>query len=94
MIEDTLTILGYSPEDDAWETDGRRTYSSSDNATKAYLTTITGIFGRQGWDRQPKKDACMRFRHSNGEVLEIEPGGAGVSGHYLHYMKAEAANEH
>jgi hypothetical protein len=25
-IEDTLTILGYESEDDAWDTDGRRTY--------------------------------------------------------------------
>jgi len=48
MLEDTLTILGYRPEDDSWDTDGRRTYAHDDDATRAFLITLRGILGRQG----------------------------------------------
>lgn len=88
MLADTLTILGYVPEDDAWDTDGRRTYSHEDDATRAYMTTLTGILGRQGWDRD--KGHLRMFRHAaTGDVIELEPGGPGVTGHFLHHMKAE-----
>jgi hypothetical protein len=87
VLEDSLTVLGYRPEDDAWETDGRRTYSHDENATRAYLTTLRGILARQGWHRDTH--ALRTFRHEASEqVLEIEPGGADCSGHYLHHMKA------
>lgn len=88
MLSDTLVILGYRPEDDAWETDGRRTYSHDDNATRAYLITLRGILGRQGFDRDP---AALRTFRRDGELIEIEPGGADTNGHYLHHMKAELA---
>lgn len=87
MIEDTLMILGYRPEDDSWEADGRRTYSHDDNATRAFLTTLRGILARQGWQRSA--DALRTFHHEvTGQVIEIEPGGADCTGHYLHHMKA------
>lgn len=87
MLEDTLTILGYRPEDDAWESDGRRTYVHDDDATRDYLTTLRSILARQGWDRD--EHALRTFRHAlTGQVVEIEPGGAETSGHYLHHMKA------
>lgn len=87
MLEDTLTILGYRPEDDAWDTDGRRTYLHEDDATRAYLTTLRGILARQGWHRDPH--SLRTFRHEASEqIIEIEPGGADCSGHYLHHMKA------
>lgn len=87
MLDDTLTILGYRPEDDSWDTDGRRTYSHDDDATRAYLTTLRGILARQGFLRC--KHALRTFRHERThQVIEIEPGGADCSGHYLHHMKA------
>jgi hypothetical protein len=87
MFEDTLMILGYRPEDDSWETDGRRTYSHDDDATRAFLTTLCGILARQGWQCSPHE--LRTFRHQmTGQVIEIEPGGADCTGHYLHRMKA------
>jgi hypothetical protein len=85
MLDDTLYILGYRPEDDSWEADGRRTYTHDDGATRAYLTTLRGILGRQGFDRDPK--ALRTFRRGD-EIIEIEPGGADTNGHFLHHIKA------
>lgn len=82
-----MTILGYRPEDDSWETEGRRTYAHDDSATRAYLTTLREILTHQGWHRD--EHALRTFRHeTSGQVIEIEPGGADCSGHYLHLMKA------
>lgn len=86
MLTDTLTLLGYRPEDDSWATDGRCTYSHDDAATRAYLITLRGILARQGWHRDAH--ALRTYRHANGETIEIEPGGADCSGHYLHHLKA------
>lgn len=87
MLTDTLLIFGYRPEDDAWETDGRRTYIHDDGATRAYLTTLRGVLARQGWHRDTH--ALRTFRHeSSDQVIEIEPGGSDTDGHYLHLMKA------
>ena len=88
MLEDTLTILGYRPEDDSWDTDGRRTYAHDDDATRAFLITLRGILGRQGFERVPV--ALRTFRRGD-EIIEIEPGGADLNGHYLHHMKAAIA---
>ncbi len=86
MLEDTLVILGYKPEDDSWNTDGRRTYINDDNATRAYLVTLTNILGRQGWYKN--QYVLRTYNHANGETIEIEPGGADCSGHYLHHLRA------
>jgi hypothetical protein len=89
-LETTFILLGYRPEDDSWETDGRRTYSNCDDATRAYLTTLRNILARQGWHRD--EHALRTFRHEASEqIIEIEPGGADCSGHYLHHMKAAVA---
>jgi hypothetical protein len=88
MLDDVLIILGYRPEDDSWDADGRRTYVHDDDATRAYLTTLRGILGRHGWQRDPV--ALRTFRRGH-EIIEIEPGGADCCGHYLHHMKATVA---
>ncbi len=88
MLDSVLYALGYRPEDDSWDTDGRRTYIHEDDATRAYLITLRGILGRQGFDRDP--NALRTFRR-DGEIIEIEPGGDGCQGHYLHHMKAAIA---
>jgi hypothetical protein len=82
--------LGYRPEDDAWELDGRRTYSHEDDATRDYLSALRGRLGGHGWHRDTH--ALRTFRHeATGEVIEIEPAGSDCSGHYLHHMKAAVA---
>jgi hypothetical protein len=51
------------------------------------LTTLRGILARHGWHRDTH--ALRTFRHeASSEIIEIEPGGADCSGHYLHHMKA------
>lgn len=87
MLDETLLILGYRPEDDSWETDGRITYIHDDDATKAWKRSVSSILGRQGWYRD-KHDPNL-FRHETGKLIEIESGGEDCSGHYLHVMKAE-----
>jgi hypothetical protein len=90
VFEDTLLIFGYRPEDDSWDTDGRRTYIHDDNVTRSFLVTLRGILARQGW--KCKALTLLEFRHEQtGQILEIEPGGPDCTGHYLHHMKPEVA---
>lgn len=93
MLEDVLVLLDYRPEDDSWETDGRRTYVSDNNATQAQLNRIRCGLQSIGWEIV--KNRLRTFRDPKScEIIEIEPGGKGCSGHFLHLMKAEVANEH
>jgi hypothetical protein len=39
-----------------------------------------------GWSSDRSK--LRSFRNPAGEEIEIEPGGADTSGHFLHHMKA------
>lgn len=87
MLADTLYILGYRPEDDAWETDGRQTYIHDDNATRAWMISITRILCRQGWIKD-HRDINL-FRDEFGRIIQIEPCDLDCTGHYLHVMKAE-----
>ena len=87
MLDETLLVLGYRPEDDSWDTDGRRTYIHDDDASRAWLTSLTAILGRQGWRRRPTN--LRTYVNTDGQIIEIEPGGADCTGHYLHHMKAE-----
>lgn len=94
---DTLTVLGYRPEDDSWETDGCRTFIHDDDATQPFVKFVGDILQRQGWQwrrfrglHSPFSNiVCLRsFAHPSGQIIEIEPGGADCQGHYLHHMKA------
>jgi hypothetical protein len=86
MLADTLCILGYRPEDDSWDTDGRRTYIHDDDATRAWITSMGKVLGRQGWERDTTQ---LRMWRREDQMIEIEPAGGDCTGHYLHHMKAE-----
>lgn len=89
-LDDTLFLFGYKPEDNSWDTDGRCTYIHNESADKSLVNTLAGALYRRGWDKHPTK--LRTFEHCNThEIIEIEPGGADASGHYLHIMKAEVA---
>lgn len=93
MLEQILMLLKYHPKDDSWDTDGRRTYSSDVNATQARLNRLGRALQSIGWE--PMKNRLRMFRDTKScEIIEIEPGGDDCTGHYLHLMKAEVANEH
>ena len=90
MLSDALYILGYSPEDDSWDTDGRRTYSHEENPNADYVRFLRPILGRCGYDLDKRE--LRRFRHfASREVIELEPVGE-CDGHYLHHFKAEVAD--
>jgi len=87
-LSEVLEVFGYVPEDDAWDTDGRRTYLNEDPATRAHLRLLGAALSRCGWDLD--KTRLRTFRHfATADMIEIEPGGSEVDGHLLHHMKAE-----
>jgi hypothetical protein len=96
MLEEMLALLGYKPEDDSWDTDGRRTYVNDDDLTHAFFTQLMNGLLHEGWQRagangvfaDGKSSNLWIFRKDN-EIIEMEPGGADATGHYLHLMKAE-----
>lgn len=90
MLENILPHFCYDLEDDAWSTNGRRTYSNGDNATKEFLRVLGNALGREGWKRHPNKLRTFINENTN-EIIEIEPGGSGATGHLLHHMSAEYA---
>lgn len=93
MLEQMLGLLEYRPEDDSWDTDGRRTYSNDSNVTQARLNAVRRALESMGWE--VVKNRLRTFRDPKScEIIEIEPGGDDCTGHYLHLMKAETANEH
>lgn len=86
-FDDVLEVFGYIPEDDSWETDGRRTYINHDSASRGFIRVLIAALARHGW--KPDKARLRTLVHSDGNIIEIEPGGPDTSGHYLHHMKAE-----
>jgi hypothetical protein len=86
-LADALHLLGYRPEDDSWDTDGRITYSHDEDATKGALKIVVGALARLGWQKHETRLRTLRHWKS-GDIIELEPGGADCTGHYLHYMKA------
>lgn len=86
-LGNTIHALGYRPEDDSWETDGRRTYIHDDDADRSQIAAVkSALLQLGGWYRDTSE--LRLFRHESGEVIELEPGGADCSGHYLHHMRA------
>lgn len=85
-VEDTLYDLGYRLVDDAWNTHGRLTYVHNDDASRPHLAVLRQSLGSLGWSADRSK--LRSFRNPAGEEIEIEPGGADTTGHFLHHMKA------
>ena len=92
MLDDLLMHFGYDPEDDSWETEGRRTYSNELDATKSFMNIFAIGLGRYGWKRDSKQ--LRRFNNEyNGQIIELEPGGSGITGHLLHHLKEEHVDD-
>jgi len=87
-VHDLLVSKGYRLTEDAWQTDGRRTYLHDDNADRSFFREISRILRGVGW--LPDNTVLRTFRNSGtGELIEIEPGGADTSGHFLHHLKSD-----
>lgn len=83
---DILVQQGDRLIEDEWEKEGRRTYLNDENADRAFLTALERSLRASGW-RLDRAKLRSFLRPEGGEVVEIEPGGAETSGHFLHHMK-------
>ncbi|MBR0925724.1 hypothetical protein JQ561_03825 [Bradyrhizobium diazoefficiens] len=85
-IAHVLEELGYRLEEDAWESQGRRTYSNSEDADRDLLKDLETTLAEYGWQKHPTiLRASMNVKL--GESLEIEIGGPHTTGHLLHHLK-------
>jgi hypothetical protein len=83
-IHDVLVAKGYKLVDDAWTEFGRRTYIHEDDARRAHIRDLTAALRARGWETDTKR---LRAFRRPGELIEVEPGGADTSGHFLHQMR-------
>jgi hypothetical protein len=84
---DILVRQGYKLVEDDWDMRGRRTYLSDENADRAFLAVLESDLRCSGWTLDRAKLRAF-LRPESREVIEIEPGGAETSGHFLHHMRA------
>lgn len=76
---------GYKLAEDAWDEHGRLTFVHDDDADRPHLNRLAATLRSAGWENS--KTELRTFRHpTSGEIVEVEPGGADTSGHFLHYM--------
>jgi hypothetical protein len=86
LTHDLLIQQGYKLIDDAWSSHERRTYDHNDEATRELIGGLVKILRSAGWEGDLHK--LRAFRHPlSGEIIELEPGGSGTMGHFLHHMK-------
>ena len=84
---DSILALGYKLIDDAWAKKSRRTYIHDDDASGFQIKKLLNMLAKDGWEMDT--DRLRTLRHPlSGDVIELEPGGADTTGHFLHHMKA------
>jgi hypothetical protein len=82
---DLLLSLGYKLVEDAWMSNGRYTYVHDEDASRTYVLKIARILKEKGWTLDPR--SLRAFRHPvTQHMMELEPGGSGATGHFLHHM--------
>ena len=87
-MDAVLRHLGYRLVEDSWAVEGRKTYARDEDADREFLTDIERTLAEYGWDEHEARLRCFSNPHT-GELIEIEPGGADTSGHFLHRIKSE-----
>ncbi|MGX4802073.1 hypothetical protein [Bradyrhizobium guangdongense] len=88
-IEHVLTDLGYKLKEDSWNSEGRRTYSNSEDADRDLLKDIEAVLREYDWTKHP--NILRAFTNAKlGELLEIEIGAPEIDGHLLHHKTAYA----
>jgi len=88
VFDRLLMSAGYKLIEDSWNSHGRKTFAHNDKATREFLAGLAKVLRNAGWEPHPNKLRAFRHRAAQ-QVLEIEPGGADTSGHFLHHMKSE-----
>lgn len=79
-------LSGYRLAEDAWAEYGRRTFILDDDSSRSQIATLSKVLRSAGWEIDRKQLRAFRHHDSN-EMIEIEPGGSGTSGHLLHVTK-------
>jgi hypothetical protein len=87
LTHDSLVAEGYKLVEDAWIANGRRTYVHDEDASRVLIRRLITVLRRDGWEMETDKLRSLRHPAS-GEMIELEPGGADTTGHFLHHMKA------
>ena len=58
-------------------------------ADREHLVKLEKGIRAAGWVRAP--DQMRMFRHkTTADIIELEPGGTKIGGHFLHHMKWES----
>ena len=87
-MDAVLPHLGYKLVEESWTVEGRKTYISDEDTDRAFLIDLERTLAEYGWAKHKTRLRCFSNFHS-GELIEIEPGGADTSGHFLHRLKSE-----
>jgi hypothetical protein len=85
-LDKLLRDHGYKLVEDAWVRHGRRTYMHGEDATRAFVTDLCAQLKSQGWKCDGSVLRCFR-QDETKEMIEVEPGGSEVDGHFLHLMQ-------
>jgi hypothetical protein len=86
-MQELFEAEGYKLIDDAWDEHGRLTFIHNDEANRPHLNRLGSTLRYAGWETS-KTELRTFICPSNGEIIEVEPGGSDTSGHFLHYMSA------
>jgi hypothetical protein len=81
-----LFALGYRLIDDSRGKDERLTYLHDENADRPLLLALSHSLRYAGWQTDDAVPPVYRMPGTRF-MIEIEPGGADTSGHYLHLIK-------
>lgn len=85
-LDALLVSFGYKLVEDAWQESGRKTYLHHEDASRDFVVALANDLRSHGWVRHP--EILRAFRHTaSGEIIEVEPGGAETTGHFLHFLK-------
>jgi hypothetical protein len=67
--------------DDAWSSQGRRTYIHDDDATREFILGFAKVLRSAGWETHPI--ILRAFSHPiSGELIELKPGGQILAGSF------------
>lgn len=84
-VPDMIFAQGYRLSEDASAEHGRMTFLHDDDADRAFLLALSHSLRRAGWTADAAVPPVYRLPGTR-LIIEIEPGGAETSGHYLHLI--------
>ncbi|QPF85505.1 hypothetical protein IC762_04005 [Bradyrhizobium genosp. L] len=91
QVQRLLEAEGYRLVEDAWVEHGRLTFVHDDDADRSHISRLARVLQAEGWEKS--KTQLRTFGNpTSGEIVEVEPGGAGTSGHFIHYVSAFATS--